>query len=402
MATAKLIKPTDPRSRIAVVDAIRGFALFGVLLLNMYNFGAYSAEWTGWFDRISFTATHALIETKSWRLFSILFGFGFSLQLLKADTSGSLWFYIRRLVILFFIGMVHALIYDGDILMSYAMLGIVLIAFRKIKQRTLLYLAFILLAVFPVSNMIDSIQNPDPSDRTEAKISSAGLAGERIGHPYMGTVFDVFEENKLAIPPLIWKELDDAESHFAILAMFLLGLFIGRSGVFQNVREHLPLFRKVFIWGLGFGATTAIVEWALGHYLGYEVFRESTATIGVQLLGDTLFAYGTTSLSLAYAAGIVLLAQRAAWVPLLGLFENLGKMALTVYLSGTLMFTTLFYGYGFGQFNLIGPAGVSAYAILFFALQLAFCVWWLKWFRYGPVEWMWRSLTYLKVQPLRV
>jgi uncharacterized protein len=402
MATAKLIKPTDPRSRIAVVDAIRGFALFGVLLLNMYNFGAYSAEWTGWFDHISFTATHALIETKSWRLFSILFGFGFSLQLLKADTSGSLWFYIRRLVILFFIGMVHALIYDGDILMSYAMLGIVLIAFRKIKQRTLLYLAFILLAVFPVSNMIDSIQNPDPSDRTEAKISSAGLAGERIGHPFMGTVFDVFEENKLAIPPLIWKELDDAESHFAILAMFLLGLFIGRSGVFQNVREHLPLFRKVFIWGLGFGATTAIVEWALGHYLGYEGFRESTATIGVQLLGDTLFAYGTTSLSLAYAAGIVLLAQRAAWVPLLGLFENLGKMALTVYLSGTLMFTTLFYGYGFGQFNLIGPAGVSAYAILFFALQLAFCVWWLKWFRYGPVEWMWRSLTYLKVQPLRV
>jgi uncharacterized protein len=402
MATAKLIKPTDPRSRIAVVDAIRGFALFGVLLLNMYNFGAYSAEWTGWLDRISFTVTHALIETKSWRLFSILFGFGFSLQLLKADTSGSLWFYIRRLVILFCIGMVHALFYDGDILMSYAILGIVLIAFRKVRQRTLLYLAFILLAVFPISNMIDSIQNPDPMDRSEAKISSVGLAGERIAHPFLGTVFDVIEENKVSIPPLIWKETDDAESHFAILAMFLLGLFIGRSGVFQNVREHLPLFRKVLVWGLGFGAATATIEWVLGHYSGYEVFRENTASVGVQLLGDTLFAYGTTSLSLAYAAGIVLLAQRCVWVPVLGLFENLGKMALTVYLSGTLMFTTLFYGYGFGQFNLIGPAGVFAYSMLFFALQMAFCAWWLKWFRYGPVEWAWRSLTYLKVQPLRV
>jgi uncharacterized protein len=286
--------------------------------------------------------------------------------------------------------------------MSYAILGIFLIAFRKLRQRTLLYLAFILLAVFPISNMIDSFDIPDSIDRFETKISSGSLAGERIGHPYMGTVFEVFEENKEAIPPIIWDELDDAESHPAILAMFLLGLFIGRSGIFQNIREHLPLFRKVLIRGLGFGATAAIAEWALRQYLGYEVFRESTATVGVQLLGDTLFAYGTTSLSLAYAAGIVLLAQHSTWAPALGLFENLGKMALTVYLSGTLMFTTLFYGYGFGQFNLIGPVGVFALAILFFALQITFCSWWLKWFRFGPMEWLWRSLTYLKVQPLRV
>ena len=402
MAPAKLMKPTDPGSRIAVVDAVRGFALFGVLLVNMYNFGAYSAEWAGWFDRICFTVTHALFETKFWRLFSILFGFGFSLQLLKADANGSLWFYVRRLVILFFIGVAHALLYDGDILMSYAMLGIVLIAFRKVGQRTLLYLAFILLAVFPVCNMVDSLQGPDSFFQSEATFSSAGLAGERIGHPYVGTLSDVLTENKKAIPPLIWVELDGAESHPAIFAMLLLGLFVGRSGVFQNIREHLPLFRKVFVLGLGFGAITAIVEWALGHYLGYEVFRESTASVGVQLLGDTLFAYGTTSLSLAYAAGIVLLAQCSAWSPVLGLFENLGRMALTIYLSGTLMFTTLFYGYGFGQFNLIGPTGVFVYAVLFFALQMAFCALWLKQFRYGPIEWVWRSLTYLKVQPLKV
>ena len=104
----------------------------------------------------------------------------------------------------------------------------------------------------------------------------------------------------------------------------------------------------------------------------------------------------------AIAAGIVLLAQCSAWSPVLGLFENLGRMALTIYLSGTLMFTTLFYGYGFGQFNLIGPTGVFVYAVLFFALQMAFCALWLKQFRYGPIEWVWRSLTYLKVQPLKV
>jgi uncharacterized protein len=80
----------------------------------------------------------------------------------------------------------------------------------------------------------------------------------------------------------------------------------------------------------------------------------------------------------------------------------LGRMALTVYLSGTLMFTTLFYGWGFAQLFLLGPAATTAYAILFFVIQLVFCSWWLHRFRFGPAEWLWRSLTYLKFQPLRI
>ena len=81
--------------------------------------------------------------------------------------------------------------------------------------------------------------------------------------------------------------------------------------------------------------------------------------------------------------------------------ENLGRMALTVYLSGTLMFTSLFYGWGFGQLFLLGPAATTMYAVLFFVLQSMFCNWWLKRFRFGPAEWLWRSLTYLKIQPMR-
>jgi uncharacterized protein len=129
---------------------------------------------------------------------------------------------------------------------------------------------------------------------------------------------------------------------------------------------------------------------------------ENTASDGVRFVGDVLFAYGSTALALGYGAGIVLLARRPAWEPVLRPLQNMGKMALTVYLSGTALFTTLFYGYGFGQAFLLGPAAVTMYAILFFTLQLLFCNWWLGRFRFGPAEWLWRSLTYLKIQPLRL
>ncbi len=401
MSIAKPIGPTDPRTRIRSVDAVRGFALFGVLLVNMYNFGAYSTEWTGMVDRIAFTAMHSVFETKSWRLFSFLFGFGLALQMLKAETrtAGSLWFYFRRLVILFVIGMAHALFYDGDILMEYAALGLILVAFRKLRKRTLLALAFVLLAAFPVGNMVVSLSNDEPSAQSEETLS---LAERREGHPYLGSLADVFEENASAIPPRIWSNLHSPESSLAVFAMFLLGLYVGRSRILHDVPQHLPLIRKVFGWGVGIGVTGATAEWLLGQYFGYAVFRENTASSEIQFLGDILFAYGSTALALGYAAGIVLLAQGRNWMSVDRSLENLGKMALTVYLSGTVMFTMLFHGYGFGQLFLMGPAEVTAYAVLFFAILVVFCAWWLRRFRFGPMEWVWRSLTYRKVQPLRL
>jgi len=394
------IGPTDLRARIRSVDIVRGFALFGVLLVNMYNFGAYSTEWGGIFDRITFTVMHSVFETKSWRLFSFLFGFGFALQMLKAETqaAGSLGFYFRRLVILLFIGMAHTLFYANDILGTYAALGIVLLAFRKLESRFLLFLVVLLLAVFPVGNAIVSTDQGIPELSTEAEPT---LAERREGHPYLGSVIDVIKKNGPAIPPKIWEDPLGPESSLAIFAMFLLGLYVGRRRILHDITQHLPLIHKVLYWGLGIGITSAIGEWLLGHHFGYTVFRENAAPAGIRFLGDVLFVYGSTALALGYAAGIVLLAQGRKWSPVLRLLENLGKMALTVYLSGTLMFTILFYGYGFGQLFLIGPAGTTAYAILFFSIQLVFCAWWLRRFRFGPMEWAWRSLTYGKVQPLR-
>ncbi len=404
MSIANPIGPTDPRTRLRSVDAVRGFALFGVLLVNMYNFGAYYPEWTSLIDRMSLTAVHSVFETKSWRLFATLFGFGFALQMLKAEVqAGGLWFYFHRLMILFIIGMVHALFYEGDILMQYAMLGVILVAFRKVPKRVLLVLMVVLLAVMPVGNVIVSLSENEPV--AEAVMQSQEIPSQaelREGHPYLGSLEDVFDRNARSIPPPIWSDLLDFETSLPILAMFLFGLYVGRSRIVHDIPRHLPLFRRVFGWGIGIGVTAAIGEWVLTQYFGYSVFRENTASTEIRFLGDILFAYGSTALSLGYAAGIILLAHGLKWMPALRLLANVGKMALTAYLLGTLMFTMLFYSYGFGQLYLIGPAGTTAYAILFFSILIVFCAWWPRRFRFGPMEWAWRSLTYRKVQPLRL
>lgn len=400
MPDSASIGPTDPRARLSSVDAVRGFALFGVLLVNMYNFGAYSDEWTGLGDRIAFSVMHAVFETKSWRLFSFLFGFGFALQMIKLQRKpdASMWFYLRRLLILFIFGMGHALFYDGDILMEYSMLGLVLIAFYKVPKPAMPLLAILLLSAFPLGNLYVSANMEQPFAEDEQNLT---LTERRDGHPYLGDITDVFKANAPAIPPHIWSNLHGPEASLAIFAMFLLGLYAGRARILHDVEQHLPLIRKVFTWGIGLGAASAMTEWVLSRHFGYAVFRQNTASIQVQLLGDILFAYGSTMLALGYGAGIVLLMRKGIWKNALGVLQRMGRMALTVYLSGTLLFTLLFYGYGFGQLFLIGPAKTSALAILFFSMQAVFCTWWLKHFRFGPIEWIWRCLTYGKVAPLR-
>ena len=401
MRALEQVGPTDPKSRLRSIDAVRGFALFGVLLVNMYNFGADAPEWTGGLDRAFSTSMHMMFETKSWRLFSLLFGLGFALQLARimSHEGGSLWFYFRRLIILFIFGMAHALFFDGDILMEYAMLGLVLVAFRNVRRRTLLVLSCILLAAFPVGNQFHTQSNDEVVAQWE---DSLPLSELRVNHPYLGSPANVFRANAIAIPPRIWSNLHGPESSLAIFSMFLLGLLVGRTRILNDVTPHLPLIRRVFTWGIGIGAICALTEWLLQQKFGYAIFTENSAPNGVRFIGDMLFAYGSTALALGYGAGIVLLTQRLRWQSILRPLQNLGRMALTVYLSGTLMFTTLFYGWGFDQLFLLGPATTTAYAVLFFTVQLFFCTWWLNRFRFGPAEWLWRSLTYLKLQPLRL
>ena len=403
------IGPIRPEHRIEAVDMVRGFALFGVLLVNMYNFGASSPIWTAPIDEFAFSVKRVFFETKSWRLFSILFGFGFSLQLLRAEAQGARFLpvYLRRLVILFIIGMVNALIYGSDILMLYAELGLILVVFRRFPPKALLVLVVTLLMVFPIERAVTSLRegsdlvasSPDPEVRL--RIVRERIEERRQTHPFsVGSMVDVMAEN--AFLPNPFTDLRGSESSLATFAMFLLGLYVGRRRIFHDIQQHMALIRRLLWWGLSVGLLSMTAERILNVTLGYEVFREQGATVLPQFIGDILFAFGSTALSLGYAAAITVLAQHQRWRRVLSPLGAVGRLALTVYLTQSLMCSTLFYGYGFGQVFRIGPATVTVYAMLFFVIQIAACTWWVRRFRFGPMEWLWRTLTYGRLQTMRL
>jgi uncharacterized protein len=398
--------PVAPASRIVEVDMVRGFALFGVLLVNMYNFGADSIAWNSPTDRAAFAIMHVFFESKSWTLFSILFGIGFAVQLQRANARavGFLPVYLRRLAALFAIGAAHALLFDGDILMLYAEFGLVLLVVHRLPMRGLLFLAFGLMLVFPLARFVSAGDRPAGTEEIESVAEArAWLEQAQHTHVYaIGSLAEVAVDNASAIPALPLEDLLSPESGLAVFAMFLLGFSVGRSGVLDDIPGHVAAIARLRAWGLGFGFGAMAAEQVLAATTGYAVFGPSQSGPVIQLTGDILFAFGTPALAFGYAATLVLAARtprgRVALAPLAGV----GRLALTVYLTQTLMFTTLFYGYGAGQVFRLSPAAVTAWAVAIFGVQIIACHWWSSRFRFGPVEWMWRSLTYLRWQPLRL
>jgi len=385
---------------------VRGFALFGVLLVNMYGFGADSIAWNLPTDQLAFAIMRVFFESKSWTLFSMLFGFGFAVQLQSAHARGFsiLSIYLRRLAVLFAIGAAHALLYDGDILMLYAELGLGLLVVRRLPTRWLLLLAVGLMLVFPLARFASTQDQPAGSEEIQS-VGEARAQLERAqrNHVYAtGSLAEIVVDNASAIPANPLEDIASPESGLAVFAMFLLGFCVGRSGVLRDIPGHAVPIARVRAWGLGFGLSAMAAERVLAVTAGYAVFRAQQAGPGVQFAGDLLFAFGIAALALGYAATLILVAQtprgRTALAPLAGV----GRLALTVYLTQTLMFTTLFYGYGFGQTFRLGPGAVTAWAVVIFAVQVVVCQWWSRRFRFGPMEWLWRSLTYLKLQPLRL
>jgi len=385
---------------------VRGFALFGVLLVNMYGFGAYSIAWSSPVNELVFAIMRVFFESKMWTLFSILFGFGFAVQLQSAYARGCpiLPTYLRRLAVLFALGAAHALLFDGDILMLYAGLGLALLIVHRLPTRKLLLLAVVLMLLFPLARFTlglgGAAEREDIPSVSEAR---AELELDQRTHVYaIGSLTEVMTDNASAIPADPVEDLYTPESGLTVFAMFLLGFSLGRSGILRDIPGQVPAIVRTRSWGLGIGLTAMAAERVLAATTGYAVFRVQQAGPGVQFAGDLLFTFGATALALGYAATLILAAQtprgKAALVPL----AAVGRLALTVYLTQTLIFTTLFYGYGFGQVFKLGPAAVTVCAMAIFAVQVVACQWWLRRFRFGPVEWLWRSLTYLKWQPLRI
>jgi uncharacterized protein len=403
--------PTAPGERHEIIDIVRGFALFGVLLANMVwttQWVALTAEQrealpTAGIDSVVGAAVNLLVDYKFYSLFSILFGLGFALQLSRATGRGQnvLPTYVRRLAILFAMGVAHAfLLWFGDILHTYALLGFVLILFRnrsdRVVFRWMLGIAGFT-ALLPALHWLTATlgnaaadvgaDGPSAADRFEA-LSGGGWTG--ILAVNWGMIREMYTPSLVPDGCVHW--------YLNVLWRFLLGFLIGRRMLLQQAERHLGLFRRVLPWALVIGvagnAFMAISPFLFDTWIGDESSALVLAWIPIEV--------GIIALALAYLCGLVLLYQRPGWRRVLGLLAPLGRMALTNYLTQTVLLVVVFYGVGFGLLGEVGVTGCVLLSVAIYGVQIVLSAWWLRQFRFGPVEWLWRCLTYGRLQPFRL
>lgn len=399
------ISPTSPESRVELIDIVRGFALFGVFLANIVwtsqDFGLTDAQRgalsTAAWDECARALVLFFIDKKFYTLFSILFGLGFSLQLSRSAARGQdvLPVYARRLAVLLVIGLTHGfLLWFGDILQIYAIAGFGLILFRNRKDRTVLVWCVALALVTALLPLLDLAAGGTAPPQVEAESKAMRFAA-MTGTQWMDVIrinaafqYDFYGR-------LDFRADENVYWFLAVFWKFLLGFFIGRRLLLQQAAQHLPLYRRLLPWALTAGlAGNAVWLTFEAGALG-DTPTPLTAAIWVPI------EIGILGLSLAYLSALVLLFQRPAWKPRLSILAPVGRMALTNYLAQSVLIVAVFYGVGLGLMGKIGAALCIPIAIILFAVQIAVSRWWLGRFRFGPAEWLWRSLTYGRAQPLR-
>ena len=372
----------SPSSRIDAIDAARGIALFGVLAVNVVtafrisifqqflpNQFSDASSLDGFVERFVYFA----LDMKSFSLFSILFGLGLAMQF-ERFSRGDRPFHLltRRLLALLVFGTVHLLlIWNGDILTEYAIAGLIVLPLLRLNQPSLAAVAIALLAVYGVLAVFPPllVAFPGPVALSEH------IAHANAVYPH-GSLAEVlrfsFQEIELIIP-----------LHISVfprtVALFVLGAWTWRSGLFQHPRDNIGTFAGLAAIGI----------------LGGVTLTPRTADPFLQRLAPVMFAIG-------YGSLVVWVAQIDGTRRVLAPFAAVGRMAFTNYILHSIVFGFVFFGYGFGLFGRIGAASALLLVAIVYSFQTVFSTFWLSRFRFGPLEWLWRSITYNSSQPMRI
>lgn len=396
--------PVAERERVVLLDVLRGFALYGVLLANTVDWysgmsfmsqGEREALFTK-ADKVAGFFVHTLVAGKAMTLLTFLFGVGFAIQMERASAAqrSGLSLYFRRLLALFTLGVCHVgLLWSGDILWGYAIGGCALVLFRRMSLRATLITSAALMVIPqlvasmpPVADRLHAVL-PGPSDHEAFR---AQVLVALRGHNFV-------ERARLQALDAIYFAASIAPWYFPwLVGRFALGYCAGKSRVLHDASAHLPFFRRLLGWGLGLGFVGAAFS-AVRHGLrAYEIKPSPWGAFGMMAPADVciLGAAG------AYLAAIVLLMERPAWRRRLMVLAPVGRMPLTTYLGQSLICTFIFFGWGLGLIGRVGTALCVPLTLAIFAGQVAFAHVWLRRFRFGPMEWVWRSLTYARLQPM--
>jgi uncharacterized protein len=433
-------QPVAGSERHFSVDVMRGVALLGILAMNIVSFGwpgvAYGNPMSGGgfdgLDRFIWYFNHLFFEMKMMTTFSMLFGAGLVLMDQRAEARGAhiRGVYYRRVLWLLAIGLVHAyLIWTGDILVLYAECGLFLYFFRNLAPRTLIILGIAaLLYLVPILTGITAGIDyaKDYFSHADARVLAREQAGQPaelrdradqlVWHGWMAEKFQDSPEKELKS----WNEQlkihrggywgivkDRSGSLFAehtigfllagwsvAMGRMLIGMGLMKMGVFSAKRS-----RRFYLWmmALGYGIGLPLMIFDANQLISHK-FSGTYEMHG----GLYYNFFGSMVVALGHVGLVMLIVQSGALAWLTKRLAAVGRMALSNYLTHSIVCTTLFYGYGFGLFGTINRTGLAAIVLVIWVSQLLISPIWLRHFRYGPAEWLWRSLTYWKRQPMRV
>lgn len=394
--------PIEFNKRIFEIDGIRGFALLGILMMNIMSFagpdlddsftGTRSEIYTGFWNELSLFFINTFVTTNFYTMFSFLFGLGFYIFLSRAEkkTQSTAALFLRRIALLLVFGLLHGiLLWYGDILWTYAVTGLFLLLFYKFKPKVNLIIAVGLLSLTTIIVLLSSIGTymmniaaTNTGMQSETFMFSLNMT-ETILH---GSYGDIVGMNATILG------LSAAGAIFVIpnvLAMFLLGLYAGQKGYFNNLSGHKQLLRKTAVIGIGIGLPVKVFTGYLTTYQGHD-----NVLVQLAQLSSTI---GGPLMSIGYIAALALILLKLP--KLVRLLQPVGQMALTNYIGQTVIMLVIFYV--FGLFNSINAVWFIPIALGVFILQLIVSHFWMKYFSYGPLEWIWRNFTYLKMMPFR-
>nr|WP_298129240.1 DUF418 domain-containing protein [uncultured Pseudoxanthomonas sp.] len=404
------LAPIAAAERIEAMDVLRGFALLGILLMNLEGFvGPVMASGTGLdprltgIDRTVDLLVYVLVQGKFYTLFSLLFGMGFAVMSQRAEQANRPFagVYWRRGLVLLAFGVTHALfIWAGDVLMMYALCSFLLLAFRPLPTRWFVWLG-LAAYVMPIGFMLlmgamgSLLAGTEGWDKAMAQIGvqmQTLIESERTAYgsgTYAEATWQRLKSTGMALSNI-------TIFGFIVFGMFLIGAWFVRSGAIARPREFPRLYAALRWAALPLGLLAMLGSVALAPTMDFATFNlRLSSAFTLQMTANLLMCLG-------YVAWVMRALGSPAWQRPLGWLAPAGRMALTNYLMQSLVCTWIFYGYGLGYFEQLPRAWQPPFALALFGVQVLLSRWWLSRFRFGPMEWLWRSLTYLKPQPLRL
>lgn len=410
------LAPVQAAERINLMDALRGIAILGIFIANLNGFSWYNeaAHATGPYllpglDHKMGFLHHLFIEGKFYSIFSLLFGWGIALQFKRAGEKGvnAAPTIKRRLAFMLLLGAVHLLIWPGDIVFFYALLGFILLPLRRFSNKTLLITGAVLILspilLYAAKSHWQWLNAPagflyETGGKLDAKLLNANLTTDQEIAAYLKNA-SWWEVLKADISGFFYRYgyLFFVSRVPKVLGMFLIGYVLGRSGFYTNTEQHKKTIWIIIAAGLLVGLPA---NFYLARYMTY--YMGDYWNLGIKGLYQTIFyALGVAPLALAYVGLFMVSFQTHAGKKFLMLLAPVGRMAFSNYIMQSLIGNFVFLGAGLGYIGQVGPVYYTLFGIIIFIIQIILSTIWLKYFNYGPIEWLWRSATYKNWQPMK-